>query len=251
VGAIPVKTARELDKMRRAGKIVAQVLAECRNMIKPGITTADIDRAAEALIRKMGATPSFKGYHGYPAAICTSVNEEIVHGIPSKRVLVEGDIISIDAGTIWQGYQGDAALTVAVGKVSDDCQRLIRSVEEGLDAGIRAVRAGGFIGDISHAIEQVANKAKFGIVREYGGHGIGREMHEAPRIPNWGPAGRGFKLSAGMTLAIEPMFTLGGEANRVLADGWTVVTADSSWAAHWEHTIAITPEGAEILTSAA
>lgn len=250
MSAIPIKTARELDKMRQAGRIVALVLAECRQMIKPGITTAEIDRAAEALIRKLGATPSFKGYHGYPAAICTSVNEEIVHGIPSSRVLCEGDIISIDAGTIWQGYQGDAALTVAVGHVSDECQRLIQSVEEGLTEGIRAVRADGHIGDISHAIELVAIKFKFGVVREYGGHGIGREMHEPPRIPNWGPAGRGFKLDVGMTLAIEPMFTLGGAANRVLADNWTVVTADQSWAAHWEHTIAVTSEGAEILTCA-
>lgn len=250
MGAIPIKSARDLDKMRRAGKILALVLAECRQMVKPGITTAEIDSAAEAMIRKLGATPSFKGYHGFPAAICTSVNEEIVHGIPSGRALREGDIISIDAGTIWQGYQGDAALTVAVGQVSDECQRIIRSVEEGLLAGIRAVRAGGFIGDISHAIELVANKYKFDVVREYGGHGIGREMHEPPRIPNWGPAGRGFKLDVGMTLAIEPMFTLGGAANRILADNWTVVTVDSSWAAHWEHTIAVTPEGAEILTCA-
>jgi methionyl aminopeptidase len=250
MGAIPIKTARELAKMREAGRIVALVLIECRQLVKPGITTAAIDRAAEALIRKLGATPSFKGYHGYPAAVCTSVNEEIVHGIPSNRVLHEGDIVSIDAGTIWQGYQGDAAITVAVGQVSEECQRLIQSVENGLAAGIRAVRSGGHIGDISHAVEQVAIREKFDVVREYGGHGIGREMHEPPRIPNWGPAGRGFKLDVGMTLAIEPMFTLGGAANRVLADNWTVVTTDSSWAAHWEHTVAVTPDGAEILTSA-
>jgi methionyl aminopeptidase len=250
MGAIPIKTARELDKMRQAGRIVAIVLAECRQMVKPGITTAEIDAVAEKLIRKLGATPSFKGYHGYPAAICTSVNEEIVHGIPSGRVLVEGDIISIDAGTIWQGYQGDAAITVPVGQVTVECQRLIQSVEEGLSKGIRAVRAGGFIGDISHAVEAVAKQEKFNVVREYGGHGIGREMHEAPRIPNWGPPGRGFKLDVGMTLAIEPMFTLGNAANRVLADNWTVVTTDKSYAAHWEHTVAVTPEGAEILTCA-
>ncbi|MHB1354546.1 MAG: type I methionyl aminopeptidase [Anaerolineae bacterium] len=250
MGAIPIKTTRDLDKMRQAGRILALVLIECRQLVKPGITTAEIDRTAEALIRKLGATPSFKGYHGYPAAICTSVNEEIVHGIPSNRVLREGDIVSIDAGTIWQGFQGDAAITVAVGRVTEECQRLIQSVEIGLVEGIRAVRSGGHIGDISHAIEQVANKEKFGVVREYGGHGIGREMHEPPRIPNWGPAGRGFKLDEGMTLAIEPMFTLGGAKNRVLADNWTVVTADSSWAAHWEHTIAVTPDGAEVLTCA-
>ncbi len=250
MATVPIKTAEQLDKMRRAGRIVAETLQLLRSLVKPGVSTAELDRVAEAFIRGQGATPSFKGYHGFPASICASVNEEIVHGIPSARVLREGDIISIDTGVIWKGFQGDAAITVAVGEVSEECQRLIRSVEEALYAGIAAVKPGGRIGDISQAVEQVAVRYGFGIVREYGGHGIGRDMHEPPRIPNWGPAGRGLKLERGMTLAIEPMFTVKGSATRLLTDDWTVVTADGSWAAHWEHTVAITEQGAEILTRA-
>ncbi len=250
MSTVPLKTSEQLVKMRQAGRITALALQAVREAITPGVTTAELNRIAEAAIRKMGAVPSFKGYQGYPASICTSVNEEIVHGIPSARKLVEGDIVSIDAGAIWRGYQGDAAITVAVGNVSEECRRLIRSVEEALMAGIAAIRPGGHIGDISHAVEMVAQRYGFGIVREYGGHGIGREMHEQPRIPNWGPAGRGLKLELGMTLAIEPMFTLKGSATRTLMDDWTVVTADASWAAHWEHTVAINEQGAEILTRA-
>ncbi|MHB9031446.1 MAG: type I methionyl aminopeptidase [Anaerolineae bacterium] len=248
MSTVSLKTADQLVKMRKAGQITAITLQTVREAVQPGVTTAELDRLAEATIRKLGATPSFKGYQGYPASICASVNEEIVHGIPSARKLLEGDIISVDAGAIWKGFQGDAAITVAVGEVSDDCRRLIRSVEEALMAGIAVIRPGGYIGDISHAVEQVAQQYGFGIVREYGGHGIGREMHEPPRIPNWGPAGRGLRLEVGMTLAIEPMFTLKGGATRTLADDWTVVTADGSWAGHWEHTVVVTQEGAEILT---
>lgn len=248
MSAITLKNADEIAKMREAGRITALTLQAVREAVEPGITTAELDRIAEKTIRSYDAVPSFKGYQGYPASICTSVNEEIVHGIPSKRKLKEGDIISIDAGAIWHGYQGDATITVAVGQVSEDCQRLIRSVEEALMVGIAAVKAGGHIGDISHAVELVAKRYGVSVVREYGGHGIGREMHEAPRIPNWGPAGRGLKLEVGMTLAIEPMFTLKGGATRTLMDDWTVVTADGSWAAHWEHTIAVNENGAEILT---
>ncbi|MCE5258610.1 MAG: type I methionyl aminopeptidase [Chloroflexi bacterium] len=250
MSTVPLKTSEQLVKMRQAGRITALALQTVNEAITPGVTTAELNRIAEAAIRKMGAVPSFKGYQGYPASICTSVNEEIVHGIPSARKLVEGDIVSIDAGAIWRGYQGDAAITVAVGNVSEECRRLICSVEEALMAGIAAIRPGGHIGDISHAVEMVAQRYGFGIVREYGGHGIGREMHEQPRIPNWGPAGRGLKLEVGMTLAIEPMFTLKGSATRTLMDDWTVVTADASWAAHWEHTVAINEQGAEILTRA-
>jgi methionyl aminopeptidase len=245
------KTARELERMRRAGWIVAQTLELLRNMVRPGITTRELDRAAEELIRRLGGTPSFKGYRGYPATICTSVNEEIVHGIPGERRLVEGDIISLDVGAIWEGYQGDAAITVGVGRISPQAQHLLEATQRALEAGIAAARAKARLGDISHAVELAARQAGCEVVREYGGHGIGREMHEEPRVPNWGPAGRGLVLEPGMTLALEPMLTLGGFATRVLADQWTVVTADKSLAAHFEHTIVITEDGAEILTRSA
>lgn len=234
--------------MRQAGAIVAHALQVMRSLVAGGITTQELDQAAEAAIRKMGATPSFKGYHGYPATICASINEQIVHGIPGPRKLEAGDIISLDVGAIYQGYQGDAAITVGVGQVMPEAQRLIEVTEAALYAGILAARAGARLGDVSHAIEQVARAAGFEIVREYGGHGIGRQMHEAPRILNWGPAGQGMTLKSGMTLALEPMLTLGDYHTRVLADKWTVVTADGGLAAHCEHTIAITNDGAEILT---
>jgi methionyl aminopeptidase len=236
--------------MRGAGAIVARVLAETSAAVRPGITTEELDRIAARIIRSMGGTPSFLGYHGYPATICTSVNEEIVHGIPGKRVLREGDVISIDAGAIWQGYQGDAAVTVAVGQVSPEAERLMQVTRQALEAGIAAARAGQRLGDVSHAIEMVARAAGFEVVREYGGHGIGRAMHEEPRILNWGPPGRGLRLRPGMTLALEPMLTLGDYRTRQLDDGWTVITADLSLAAHFEHTIAITENGAEVLTRA-
>ena len=235
--------------MRGAGRIVAKVLEELSARVAPGVTTGELDRIAEALIRKMGGVPSFKGYLGYPASICTSVNEEIVHGIPGSRALVEGDILSLDVGAIWRGYQGDAAITVGVGRISPLAERLIEATRAALFAGIGAVRAGARLGDISHTIEQAARSAGFEVVREYGGHGIGQRMHEPPRIPNWGPAGHGPVLKAGMTLALEPMLTTGGFETRQLADHWTVVTADGSLAAHFEHTVAVTEEGAEILTS--
>ncbi len=235
--------------MRGAGRIVAKVLEELSARVVPGVTTGELDRIAEALIRKMGGVPSFKGYLGYPASICTSVNEEIVHGIPGSRALVEGDILSLDVGAIWRGYQGDAAITVGVGRISPLAERLIEATRAALFAGIGAVRAGARLGDISHTIEQAARSAGFEVVREYGGHGIGQRMHEPPRIPNWGPAGHGPVLKAGMTLALEPMLTTGGFETRQLADHWTVVTADGSLAAHFEHTVAVTEEGAEILTS--
>jgi len=234
--------------MRRAGGVVAATLQALRSLVAPGVSTRELDRAAEALIRKMGGTPSFKGYHGYPATICTSVNEQIVHGIPGERRLAEGDVVSLDCGAIWEGYQADGAITVPVGAIHPEVQRLLGLTEAALRAGIAEARAGRRLGDISHAIERVARAGGVEVVREYGGHGIGREMHELPRIPNWGPAGRGFGLKAGMTMALEPMLTLGGYETRLLADGWTVVTADGSVAAHFEHTIVVTEEGAEILT---
>ncbi len=234
--------------MRRAGEIVARTLELLRSLVVPGVTTQELDREAEALIRKLGGTPSFKGYHGYPATICASINEQIVHGIPGPRKLAAGDIVSLDVGAIYQGYQGDAAITVGVGEISPDAQRLVAVTEAALHAGIAAARADARLGDVSHAIEQVARAAGFEIVREYGGHGIGQQMHESPRILNWGPAGQGVRLREGMTLALEPMLTLGDYHTRVLADKWTVVTVDGSLAAHHEHTIAITSDGAEILT---
>ncbi len=234
--------------MREAGKIVALTLQELRARVAPGISTQELDRIAEALIHKMGGKPSFKGYHGYPATICTSINEEIVHGIPDARRIAEGDIVSLDCGAIWEGYQADATVTVSVGTIGPDVERLLQMTEAALMAGIAEARAGNRLGDISHAVEQVALAAGLAVVREYGGHGIGREMHELPRIPNWGPAGRGLKLKAGMTMALEPMLTLGGYETRQLANNWTVVTADGSLSAHFEHTIAVTENGAEILT---
>ena len=196
----------------------------------------------------MGGIPSFKGYLGYPAAICASVNEEIVHGIPTERELAEGDIVSLDVGAIWDGYQGDAAITVAVGRIAPRVRALLRATQAALAAGIKASQAGARLGDVSHAIEQAACQAGFGVIREYGGHGIGRKMHEAPRIPNWGQAGEGMILKAGMTFALEPMLTMGGEDTEVLDDDWTVITSDHSVTAHFEHTIVVTERGGEILT---
>jgi methionyl aminopeptidase len=242
------KTPREIERMRVAGSIVAQVLEAMETLVVPGVTTAALDEAAESLIRSLGGTPSFKGYHGYPASICTSVNEEIVHGIPGPRRLVEGDIVSVDAGAIWDGYQGDAARTYAVGEIPGRVQRLLDVTREALAAGIAAARAGSRLGDVSHAIESVAREAGVEVIREYGGHGIGSRMHEPPQIYNWGPAGRGQLLKRGMTLALEPMFCLGGYETRQLEDGWTVVTADGSLSAHFEHTVLVTERGGEILT---
>ena len=242
------KSPKELALMRQAGAIVATVLGDLREMVKPGITTVALDLAAEARIREMGGEPSFKGYHGYPATICASINREIVHGIPGPRELREGDIVSIDVGVIWRGYQGDAAITVPVGEVSGQAERLLQATRAALDAGIATAKTGARLGDLSHAIEAVAKGAGLEVIREYGGHGIGREMHEAPRIPNWGQAGRGQRLVSGMTLCLEPMLTTGGHATRVLGDEWTVVTADGSLSAHSEHTIVVTEEGGEILT---
>jgi len=234
--------------MREAGRIVASALVAMREMVAPGVTTADLDRRAEQVIRDMGAVPSFKGYHGFPGTVCASINEEIVHGIPGDRMLELGDLISVDVGAIWQGYQGDAALSAVVGEASDLQRRLMEATREALAAGIAAAREGNRLGDISNAVETAAVERGFRPVREYGGHGIGKAMHEPPNIPNSGPAGQGVRLSMGMTLAIEPMLTAGDDHTTVLSDGWTVITADRSLSAHFEHTIVITENGAEILT---
>jgi methionyl aminopeptidase len=246
------KSPEELQKMRKAGRIVAGTIDAVLPEVRPGRSTLDLDRVAERYIRGQGAIPSFKGYRGtYPASICTSIDAEIVHGIPSAtRILKEGMVLSLDFGAIWEGFHGDAAVTVFVGgqAPSEEAAKLAKETERALDAAIEAIRPGKRLSDIGHTIESVAKEAGLGIIREYGGHGIGRNMHEEPFIQNWGPAGRGLELRPGLTIAIEPMLTLGGEENRVLADGWTVVTADGSIAAHFEHTIAVTDDGVEILT---
>ena len=246
------KSPEELSKMREAGRIVAGTIDAVVAEVRPGRSTLDLDRVAERYIREHGAIPSFKGYRGtYPASICASIDAEIVHGIPSAtRTLKEGMVLSLDFGAIWEGFHGDAAVTVFVGgqAPSEEAAKLAKETERALYTAIDLVRPGGRLSDIGHAIEQVADEAGLGVIREYGGHGIGRRMHEDPFIQNWGPPGRGPELRPGLTIAIEPMFTLGGEANRVLADGWTVVTADGSIAAHFEHTVAVTDDGHEILT---
>jgi len=246
---IILKSPRELALMRRAGRIVARVLDRFREVVRPGITTAELEEVALQIIEREGGIPSFKGYRGYPAAICASINEEVVHGIPSpKRVLKEGDIISLDVGAIYKGYHGDAAITLPVGAVSEEVQRLLEVTQGALHAGIAQAHPGNRLGDISAAIQRYVESRGFNVVREYTGHGIGQEMHEEPQIPNFGPPNRGPRLRPGMTMALEPMVTAGDWRTRTLSDGWTVVTADGSLSAHFEHTIAITDGEPEILT---
>src|SRR5436309_6148284 len=237
--------------MRRAGRITAGAIEAMLEAVAPGITTADLDAVAAEYIAGCGATPSFKGYRGFPASICASLNDEIVHGIPSpKRVLKEGDVLSLDFGAIWDGYHADSAVTVFVGEPpSAEAEKLVRVTEEALEAGISQIRPGGRLSDISHAVQQVVEGAGFSVIREYVGHGIGRNLHEDPQIPNYGLPGRGPELRPGLVVAVEPMVTMGDWRTRVLADDWTVVTADGSLAAHFEHTIAVTEEGREVLTA--
>ena len=245
---VTLKSSRELKLMREAGRIVAMVLADMAEAVAPEVTTAELNDRAERLIRKMGATPSFKGYHGYPAAICASVNEQIVHGIPDGRRLKEGDIISVDVGTIYKGYQGDAAVTLPVGRISPEAQALLDVTRAALFVGIAQSRAKLRTGDISAAIQKFVEAKGFSVVREYTGHGIGSAMHEDPQIPNFGRPGTGHILKAGMTFALEPMVNAGTWKTRVLSDGWTVVTEDEKLSAHFEHTIAVTEGEPEILT---
>jgi methionyl aminopeptidase len=251
--AVVVKSERELELMRSAGHIVAEVLDAMRDTARPGLTTAELDKVAEALIRKRGATPSFKGYHGFPASICVSINEEVVHGIPSrKRVLHDGDIVSVDVGTIYRGYQGDAAITLAIGEIPPQTQRLLDVTQVALAAGIQAARSGARLWDIIRAIENTVRVGGYDVLHGYQGHGIGREMHEDPGIPNSLSDVHGrppnIVLRRGMTLALEPMVVMGSGEPRVLDNQWTVVTADGSLSAHFEHTLAITSGEAEILT---
>jgi len=249
--AIEVKTPEQIAVMRAAGLVVARTLRALAAAVRPGLTTAELDELAEAGIRAAGATPSFKGYHGYPATICTSVNEEIVHGIPSRRrSLREGDIISIDCGAIVDGWHGDAAVTVGVGAISAAHAALLETCETALWRGLAQAEPGRRLGDISHAVEaSVTESGRYGIVEEYTGHGIGSAMHMDPPVPNYGRPGRGPRLRPGMALAVEPMVMLGRPETVLLDDEWTVVTADGSWAAHFEHTVAITADGPWVLTA--
>jgi len=246
---IVCKSAAELQRMRAANALVADVLAELASEVQPGVTTLDLDRLAEQRVRAAGAVPAFKGYRGYPATLCASVNDEVVHGIPSaERRLNEGDIVSLDMGVLVDGYYGDSAVTVGVGRISEDARRLLQVTEQALYRGIEAARPGGRLSDIGHAIQAWVEEHGFSVVREFVGHGIGTRLHEEPQIPNYGQPGRGPRLSEGMVLAIEPMVNLGRAGVKVLPDGWTAVTKDGSLSAHFEHTVAITAEGPEILT---
>jgi methionyl aminopeptidase len=244
------KSPQEIGRMRRAGRVVAATIERLLEEVRPGITTSDLDLIAERSIRGEGAVPSFKGYRGFPASICTSLNEEVVHGIPGHRVLRDGDLLSLDVGAIWEGYHGDSAVSVLVGEPpSAEAEKLVRVTEESLEAGISQLRAGGRLSDVGHAIQQVVESVGFSVVREYVGHGIGRQLHEDPPIHNFGPPGRGPELRPGLVVAVEPMVNAGDWPTRVLADGWTVVTDDGTLSAHFEHTIAITEDGPEVLTA--
>ncbi|OGN93866.1 MAG: type I methionyl aminopeptidase [Chloroflexi bacterium RBG_13_48_10] len=248
---IVVKSPQEIAVLREAGRINAKALVAVRKLIRPGITTEELDAAAEEVIRSHGASPTFKGYPGpypYPASICVSINEQLVHGIPGKRKLQAGDIVSIDCGSTFEGFVGDSAFTIGVGEISPLAQRLIKVTEEALYEGIRQMRIGNRVGDVSAAIQTFVESVGFNVTREYTGHGVGRQMHEGPQVPNYGIAGRGQILRQGMTIALEPMVLIGTSQTRVTPDQWTVVSADGSLTAHWEHSVAITDGEAFILT---
>lgn len=247
---IVCKSATELNLMRDAGRIVAETHRLMKQAVVPGVTTAELDRIADTFIRSQGAIPSFKGYNGFPSSICVSINEELVHGFPGKRKLIEGDIISIDIGAQYQGYHGDSAWTYGVGVISDEAQRLLEMTEASLYAGLELVQPDVRLYTVSHGIQKVIEEAGFSVVKEYVGHGIGANLHEEPQIPNYGIPDRGPRLKPGMTLAIEPMVVVGERYVKTLSDNWTVVTVDGSLCAHFEHTIAVTEDGYEILTRA-
>ena len=251
---ITIKSSRELDLMREAGRIIAEAKLAVKNALAPGVTSLEMDALAEEIIKKRGAIPSFKGYQPaphmppFPASICFSFNEEIVHGIPSERKMREGDIVSVDFGAIVEGYHGDSAFTAGVGSISDTAQRLIDVTSDSLDAGIKMALIGSRLTDISYSIQIYAESKGYSVVKEYVGHGIGRELHEEPQIPNYGSPGRGPLLREGMVLAIEPMLNVGSWKTKVMPDGWTIVTIDGELSAHSEHTVAITSDGPEVLT---
>lgn len=245
---IVCRSAAEIERLARVNALVAEVLAELKAMIAPGVSTAEVDAVAERRLRQAGAVPAFKGYHGYPATICASVNDQVVHGIPSDRPLVEGDIVSVDLGARLDGFYGDSAVTVPVGQVSREAARLLEVTRASLYEALAAVKPGGRLSDIGAAVQRRVEAEGFSVVREFVGHGIGSELHEEPQIPNYGTPGRGPRLAEGMVLAIEPMVNMGKAAVKVLGDGWTAVTKDGSLSAHFEHTVVVTAEGCRILT---
>lgn len=246
---VNIKSKAEIDLMRKPCQIVAVILQELQELVKPGVSTFDLDLYAQTRTKELGAKPAFKGYHGFPASLCVSINEEVVHGIPSKkRILQEGDIVGVDFGVIYDGWFGDSAKTYPVGKVSPEAMKLIENTEKCLYLGIEQAKAGNHLFDIGHAIQSFVEPLGYGVVREFVGHGIGRSLHEDPQVPNFGVKGRGMQLKEGMVLAIEPMINMGSPQTKVLADGWTAVTTDHLWSAHFEHTIAILENGPEILT---
>jgi methionyl aminopeptidase len=247
--AIMIKTPKEIEKMRISGKALRQVHNAIAPHVVPGASTMDLEEIAVKKIAELGAIAAFKGYHGFPAALCTSINNEVVHGMPNaKRILAEGDILSIDCGVIIDGYYSDAAVTYPIGKVSPETTKLLEVTQASLEKAILQCQVGGRLGDISFAVQELCEAAGFGVVREFVGHGIGRAMHEDPQVPNFGAAGKGPRLKAGMVLAIEPMINAGGPEVKVLKDGWTAVTIDGSYSAHFEHTVAITKDGPQVLT---
>ena len=246
---IIVKSEREIELMRRAGKITAAARALAGEMVKPGVTTQEIDKAVFRFLRAQGAEPSFLNYNGYPASVCVSVNDEVIHGIPSsKRKIADGDIVSVDVGAYYNGFHGDTCATFAVGHISDEAKKLLEVTEASLYAGIDAAVVGARMGDVSHTVEEYCVSRGYAVVKQYCGHGIGRELHESPEVPNYGKPGHGVRLVAGMTFCIEPMINVKGEGVRVLKDGWTVLTQSGSLSAHFEHAIAVTPNGPVILT---
>ncbi len=246
---IILKSPPEIEKMRGSNRIVAEILEEIKRKVRPGVTTLELDELAEGLAARHKARPAFKGYNGYPATLCTSVNEEVIHGIPSSRVLEEGDILSLDFGVVYDGFYGDAAVTVPVGEISAEARRLVRTAEEALYLAIEQARSGNRLLDISAAVQRHVESRSFSVVRDFVGHGIGKSLHEKPQVPNFGVPGRGVRLKPGMTLAIEPMINAGRPEVRVLEDGWTAVTKDGSLSAHFEHSVAILENGPVILST--
>ena len=247
--AIMIKTPQEIAKMRRSGEALQKVLFAVREVVAPGVSTMDLEKAAASKIAELHATPAFKGYHGYPACLCTSVNDQVIHGIPSaKKILSEGDVVSVDCGVVLDGFYSDSAVTIPVGKVSQGVRKLLDVTQQSLDAAIQEAQVGATLGDIGATVQEAVEANGFSVVRDFVGHGIGRSMHEDPQIPNYGTRGRGTKLRAGMVLAIEPMVNIGSGDVQVLPDGWTAVTVDGKWSAHFEHTVAVTESGPVILT---
>ncbi len=242
------KSPAEIEKMRRSGRLVRELLGEISEKVRPGVTTLDLEKFAEKRLNDLGARPAFKGYRGYPCCLCTSVNEQIIHGIPSDRRLNEGDVLSLDLGVVMDGFFGDSAVTIPVGEIAEDARKLLRVTEEALERGMKQARPGNRLGDISAAVQEYVEGQGFSVVREFVGHGIGRDLHEDPQIPNFGTPGRGPVLKEGMVLAIEPMVNAGLPETRVLDDHWTAVTADGAFSAHFEHMVAVTGNGPDVLT---